>query len=430
MPRAGDQAPLRGPHWKREHFIPVRKSELVALLLNEPNLSGRSGIAFEQLCRLLSASFHFHYHGLLENLKDTYAAFDPDAEAAPPQPKSDTDADTEKQSQLDALFADFAKLLERCNFQQLSHNDIEEAMKATSEWGINLWVDFDVFERLDVYARGDIVGLRGRRRLWNWYRTEQVETPIYQRLVLIFRLRDGIQHGAQPTGAQQTERAPDDEEEDQAVYIKIFKNIPKMDLEMLLPGARVRMTLLDQTKIFVPTLAGVGITLFKIVTQALTLLATGIYGLLVFLGLVGGTIGYGVKSFLGYMHTKDKYQLNLTRSLFYQNLDNNAGVLFRLIDEAEEQEFREAILAYFIIWREPNELWTEQKIDAAVERFLMEKIGLDIDFEVDDALQKLVRLELVEKTAAGNYSVLSLDDALACLDKSWDNFFPYHKPGE
>ena len=36
-----------------------------------------------------------------------------------------------------------------------------------------------------------------------------------------------------------------------------------------------------------------------------------------------------------------QYQLNLTQSLYYQNIDNNAGALFRLLNEAEEQEFRE-----------------------------------------------------------------------------------------
>ena len=77
----------------------------------------------------------------------------------------------------------------------------------------------------------------------------------------------------------------------------------------------------------------------------------GLYGILAFLGLVGGTLGYGLKSFLGYLRAKDKYQLHLTRSLYYQNLDNNGGVLFRLLDEVEEQDFREAALAYFLLWR-------------------------------------------------------------------------------
>src|SRR6185436_10749928 len=81
---------------------------------------------------------------------------------------------------------------------------------------------------------------------------------------------------------------------------------------------------------------------------ALLAAAAGVYGILTVLGV---TCGYGIRSFYGYLQTKQKYQLNLTESLYYQNLDNNAGVLSRLLDEAEEQENREAILAYFFLWQ-------------------------------------------------------------------------------
>ena len=56
-----------------------------------------------------------------------------------------------------------------------------------------------------------------------------------------------------------------------------------------------------------------------------------------------------MRSFRGYLQTKERYQLSLTESLYYKNLDNNAGVLMRLIDEAEEQENREALLAYYFL---------------------------------------------------------------------------------
>ena len=46
-------------------------------------------------------------------------------------------------------------------------------------------------------------------------------------------------------------------------------------------------------------------------------------------------------------NTKRRYMLNMTQSLYYQNLDNNAGVLLRLLEEGEQQEACEAILAYF-----------------------------------------------------------------------------------
>ena len=94
---------------------------------------------------------------------------------------------------------------------------------------------------------------------------------------------------------------------------------------MLLPGTRVTMTLFDQGRILIPTLSGFGLA-FKLVTKAAATVLAGFSGMFGFLILLAGTIGYGVKAFFGYLNTKDKYQLNLTRSLYFQNLDNNSGV--------------------------------------------------------------------------------------------------------
>src|SRR5207247_7004010 len=97
------------------------------------------------------------------------------------------------------------------------------------------------------------------------------------------------------------------------VFIKIFKDIPKMDLEMLLPGTRVRMSLKDRGKITLPILTGLAVTTWKFLTPLLQLFegaALGAifagYSLLAFLGLAGGTVGYGVRSFYGYLQTKQK----------------------------------------------------------------------------------------------------------------------------
>jgi hypothetical protein len=163
--------------------------------------------------------------------------------------------------------------------------------------------------------------------------------------------------------------------------------------------------------------------------------------------VLGVTCGYGVKSFYGYLQTKQKYQLNLTESLYYQNLDNNAGVMSRLLDEAEEQENREAVLAYYFLWRKldkrgstddelgwksraqqntfPAGGFTAEELDQRIEQFLSECLGRAIDFEVDDALAKLLRMNLVRQLAGGRYVAVSLAEALKTLDTAWDNYFPY-----
>jgi len=381
----------------------MRKADLVEKLCHDPAFSAADAEQFRRLARLVEATLHFEYHARLEELKNAYAAFDPDADTRAAEPLT-----FEQREECAArLFASFVSLLERANFQKLSREQLVAALEGASDWGVNLAVDLEVFERLEIFSRGDVIGERSRRRWWKLWKLETARLPIYQRLVVIFKLRPGkVNNPNVDTGS---------------VHVKFFKDIPKQDLEMLLPGTRFQMTRWEKGKIALPTLSGLAMTVFKIISTALVL---PIWGLLT---LIGGTIGYGVKSYQGYLNTRQKYQLNLTQSLYYQNLDNNAGVLFRLLDEAEEQECREALLAYFLLWRESDSGgWDQETLDRAAENWLKEKADLDVDFEVDDALAKLVRLRVVEQPFPERYAAASLETALQRLDEAWDDYFAYN----
>ena len=229
----------------REHFIPIRKTDLIELLCADAQLPRADEDQFRRFCRGLVATLHCEYHARLEQLKDAYAYFDPDSDTEPLESPSEEERDR----QIEQLFESFIALLERANFKRLSHDDLAAALLAASDWGINLEVNFDVFDRLEIFARGDVMGRRTRRRWRNLMRLEEVTVPVYQRLVVILRLRDH---------AKKTRFIDTD-----SVYIKIFKDIPKVDLEMLLPGTRVKLSLTDRSKIVLPTLSGVVLTAWK-----------------------------------------------------------------------------------------------------------------------------------------------------------------------
>lgn len=411
---AANELPADAAAATREHYIPLRKSDLVARLAADPSLELDDRASLLQLCKLLEATIHHHYHDRLESLKEAYAPFDPDAD---PRPLAEIDA-VERNILAERLFSQFSELLERANYRRLTRADLEAAMAAASDWSVNVHVDLDIFDQLEVFVRGDVVGKKPIRRLRNAFRVEQLDIPTYQRLAVIFRLKP-------EAAVSQLDSA--------AVVLKLFKNIPKADVEMLLPGTQVRMTLFDQGKILLPTVSGVGLTLIKLIHGAATLTTASLQGMLAFLGLVGGTVGYGVKSFLGYLRTRDKYHLNLTRSLYYQNLDNNAGVLFRLLDEAEEQEFRETLLGWWLLRDFRDFGATEQQLDESAERWLCKRCALHVDFEVNDALEKLLRLGLAERLPAANrtaprYRAVAIAEVLEMLDRAWDNAFRYHQP--
>jgi hypothetical protein len=381
-----------------EHFIPLRKSELTARLVADPELSEIERSSVARLFDRLATALHAEFYRRLDSLKNLYAPFDPDLATA----KLPSEMHPTGRERLRKLFDEFDELAERANFRALTLKDLNDALSTCSRWGLNLEVDIEAFERLEIYARGDVLGKRQQRRLRNWMRVEQVDVPIYERLIVMFRL----------ARASKIRRQLDAD----SVFIKLFKDIPKLDLDMLLPATNVRMTLVDRLKILLPTMSGLGIAVWKILQGALMAAFAGIYGLLALLGLVGGTIGYGIRSFYGYLNTKNKYQLSLTESLYYQNLDNNAGVFFRLLDDAEEQENCEAMLGYFFLWRRGGASGlTADELDRQVESFLQGLAGRTVDFEVTDALAKLERFGMLEKTN-DRYRVSSPDTAQAQVD--------------
>jgi hypothetical protein len=416
---------------RRDQFIPMSKSELVARLLDTATPQGTEKLddavrkQVESFGQILSAVIHHEYHARLERLKQAYWQFDPDggSKQASRAPSAERDA------ACNALFAEIVSLFERANYRRLTRADLDEALSSMSEIGVKLDVELAAFQRLEVFVRGDKNDLRTRRYLSKLYRQSEIAVPTYDRLVVAFHPHENRRMGEQAKSEH--------------VYLKMFKNIPKMDLEMLLPGTRVRMSLLDQGRILLPAVSGVALTIYKVLQGALVLAFAGFYGVLALLGVVGGTIGYGVRSFVGYLRTKDKHQLYLTRSLYFQNLDNNLGVLFRALDEAEDQDFREAMLAYFLLWRDEvnrtarsgdtgarPEGMSIGEVDVAAEVFLKSVTQIDLDFEVSDALAKLQRWELVEQldgTLAGDrWRAKPIDAAISLLDRRWDAAYRLH----
>jgi len=67
---------------------------------------------------------------------------------------------------------------------------------------------------------------------------------------------------------------------------------------------------------------------------------------------------------------------------------------------------------------------TQKDLDDRIEDWFRVKYKLNLDFEVEDAVAKLERLELLERSGQG-LTVPPLKQALVKLDTIWDNFFPY-----
>lgn len=395
----------------REHFIPIRVSDLVGYLCTESGpISGQKLTPDEQdrfrrFARSVSSHLHTIYLRNLHQLKDAYAAFDPDASPKPLTPLTGN----ERQAAQSQLFATFTHLMDRANYTHLKGDELRQVMQGASAWGIDMDVAWDAFEQVEVFIRGKGFTKRYRRPWYKLFRKQETTVPTFARVVVILKQRPHERIG--------------DDADTQNVYLKLFKDIPTMDVEMLLPGTRIKMPKLEKYKLGGSLASTVGFIAYKLylafATVGTALLTAGFWGLYPLIVLV---IGYGYKTWYGFQVTKQTYSLQLTQSLYYQNLDNNGGVMYRLLDEAEEQETRETLLSYFYLWRYAGDRgWTPTELDEYIELDLEKRLNLAVDFEIGDALMKLERAGIAVKSG-DRYRAVPLEQAQQRLDTLWDEY--------
>lgn len=403
---------------ERATFIPLRHAEMASKLAKEFSIADEELKDFKHLCARLQAIFHVEHLSVLINLESLYDALDPDSQLV----EIDAIDNSRRDRLANRLIDRLSELLISAHYKKLTNAELERAVEIGCQWGVGvqLKVDFDIFERLEVFARGYRTVVARRRRWNNLFRLETIELPEFQRLILAFRVKPELEEDAK-------KRKGEAALENKFVYIKTFKNIPETDLEILLPGSTVRLTKLDRARILLPTVSGAAITMYKIFRGALVLtLAFAWEKVLGWIILIGASIGYIFKSVVSYFQTKTKYQFGLTKSLYLKNLDNNSSAIYRILNEAEEQELSEAILAYTFLWQRQQshpEGMTERDLDDMVEVFLTRTTGIDVDFEVHDALEKLARLGLAEKGRGEQWRVRELHEATEYLNRNWSALF-------
>ena len=373
-------------------------------------------------------------------LEEIYELLDPDSQMV----ALESMGKTERGDVGDQLIDQVSGLLFAAHYKRLTRKEIQRAIDIGWQWGVKLDVDFELFDRLEIFARGYRKVDVHRRRWQRGFLQETIELPEFSRLIMVFRVKENSEDKKKKSRIKLDSRF---------VYLKTFKDIPESDVEILLPGSKIRLTKMDRAKILFPTLSGMAITIYKISRSALLLgLAfswSAVFGWTV---LVGGSIGYLVKSVTSYFRTKKNYQSGLTKNLYLKNLDNNLGVLYRILNEAEEQEVSETILAYTVLWKHPDFQSAGarfRELDEAVEAFIKSAVCdapsggstskdaqhssdgcdqphqiADVDFEVHDALGKLARLGLATVDSSGYWRAVPIEQAIETIAKRWKNLLP------
>lgn len=399
-------------HRDREQFIPIRIVDLVEYLCTESGplrgqtLTPLEQAAFRRFARSVAGYTHTVYQTEIRGLKEAYTPFDPDAD-----PKPLTKLTPERRAlELEKFFKQFVHLMARANYTRLSRDEIEQVMGGASDWGVDMDVAWAAFDKVEVFYRGKGLGKRSRRTWRRLWRREEICIPTYTRVAVLFKQRPHKRLG---------EDADTDD-----VFLKLFKDIPQMDIEMLLPGGRIKMPKLARLKLGGSITSSIGYVAWKLSSLPLLSLfgglATGAF--LMLYAPIALVLGYGYKTWYSFQVSRQTYTLQLTQSLYYQNLDNNGGVMFRMLDEAEEQEVRETLLAYFYLWRYAGEHgWTASELDDYIELDLEKRLNMTVNFEIADAVRKLEEGGIVE-VIGDRYRAVAIETAQARLEVLWEKY--------
>ena len=148
----------------RERFIPIGKQEIVADLLAAPHWSPEEQKQFGEFCQIFAALYHYKFHSHLEELKRSYAPFNPDTDIITKRDYSEA----QEQELSHILVKEMDQLLNNANYEQLTVDDLNAAMNADSYYGLNVSVDLEDFDQLIVYYRGSATQVEYKR---NWKKT-------------------------------------------------------------------------------------------------------------------------------------------------------------------------------------------------------------------------------------------------------------------
>ncbi|MFK7794016.1 MAG: TMEM143 family protein [Gammaproteobacteria bacterium] len=408
----------------RERFIPYRRADIVTMCQVDAGLPADDVKAFNGFCEVLIALFHFELHKKLEQLKNHYAPFDPDRDT---KPIDVTNSDVNELKQL--LEEQLKLVLKQANFESISESDLQDALHAESLFKVKLQVDFNDFEEVLFFRRG-LSEKTETVSQWFGLKKRSIELEVYDRVLVYVRFKDKSYFDR----LERTELYF----EPGSTIIKLFRNVPKNDMEMLFPNTEVRMKAIDKLLIGVPAAVGgifmlvtkLGATLLLVFSvlafwlglqdQPATLDQATLIALLVGLCGLGGFLW---RQFGKYKNRKIQFMKQLSENLYFKNLDNNAGVFHHLIDSAEEEECKETILAYYHLLTSKEPL-TACELDKKIEQWFNDKYQCMLDFEMQDALQKLLRLKLINEIE-GKYQAKSLSESNKQLDGLWDGYFNY-----
>jgi hypothetical protein len=429
-PPAAGKVAMADPHseeaakLRREKFIPVTRNALLDRLTAAELWSDGEAAHTRRFLRYLDYWRRHSYTTRLLELEQTYEPFSPDSDLL----RTRSFSAEERAAMQKRLVRQMSELLEQGNFTRVDPANVHFILTKDSAYGLDLQVDLDAFEECLIYYRGATTITEYRRDVKKAYmRWKEVKVPVFQRMCLLFKLKPFDERvrevmAERKIGKKEAERIvrqlrgqlPPTVTSD-CIYIKLFKNMPRSDVEMIFPNTKVRFRLFDKLKFGVTAGSGVGMGVFGTIGKIAV--ASNPYTLV---GAAAGLGGIALRQATNFLNQRTRYMVVLAQNLYFHAMADNRGVMTLLADRAAAEDIKEEMLLYTLLVKERVNVGDLRQADEAIEGYLKTTFDIDVNFDVEDALQRLKAEGIVAELPDGTLEALPPREAAARIDKLWD----------
>lgn len=376
-----------------EHFIPIYFTDLLNRVLEDERLNETEREHFRTLALMLEEHYHLDYQKDFLQLKDAFVPFDPDTEVRYFPEYSEE----YKEECRTRLMHGVENFLAVCNFREMTKEQSTEILGARYPGILSIKVDMRKLEFFRIFYRGIRHEDKTGKALW--LLKENYRSLKFKRVFVLARYKEKYGSG---------------------VLVKVFRDVDVENLKVVVPEVQLCLPIADQIKVGASFSGALGTAIVKII------LAASINLILFLTMLITFALGF-FRSICGFFNSRMRCLKTYSESLYHKSLASNMGAVNLLVEQAETQEVKEAFLAYFMLYVCRKENLTMEGLDARVEAWLEKNFGFYIDFEVDDALRKLLDKDLAlkyvhEDGSAPHYKVYDLPSTLRRLDELWDNY--------
>jgi len=408
----------------REKFLPVTRHALMDRLTQPGLWPIGDATQARRFMRYLDYWRRHSYSMKLLDLEQVYEPFSPDTDLL----HTRTFSAEERRAMQKRLVARMSELLEQGNFTRVDPSNFHVILTKDSHYGLDLQVDVAAFEDVLIFYRGATMLTerhRDIRKAYLGWREKKI--PVFQRLFIMFKLKPFDVRVEEVMREKKVDRKeaegivkrlrkllPGSVSSDY-VYIKLFKNMPRSDVEMIFPNTKVRFRMFDKIKFGVT--AGSGLGMGAVGTVSKIAIASNPYTLVMALAGLGGV---AVRQASAFINQRNRYMVVMARNLYFHSMADNRGVMTLLADRAAEEDIKEEMLLYSTLRKRPYNIRDIKDVDKEIEQYLSKTFGVDVNFDVEDALGRLKQEGVVTEGDDGALQTLPPTEAAARIDQLWD----------